>query len=260
MVPGVLKETLVPGSPLFFLMAATVGVLLLYRKTHNGRAGRVLLSALVLAYWVLSMPVTAVPLIRAMTADDPPLRTRADGRGATAIVVLGGGMETYHSRGVNLQIGTREHSLRVIEAARVYHLLDRPWVVVSGSSTSAAATESEAAHIAAALRALGVPGDRIVEESQSLNTRDHTTYVPPLLAERGVGPFVLVTSRQHMARARRAFRAVGLDPIPSSPEFHVYQGGGPLEPVIPSKGALQASAALMYDLAAMVYYRVRGWA
>lgn len=257
MVPSVLKDSLVPGTPVFFLLVATVGILLLYRKKNNGREGRLLLTALVVFYWILSTPITAVPLIGALCADVPPVQTAADARHATTIVVLGAGMETYRSRGAALQASSREHSLRALEAARVYHLLDRPWVIVSGSL--APERMSEGAHMARSLALLGVPPERVVEEGRSRNTHDHTRYVPPLLAERGAIRFVLVTSRQHMSRALRAFRGRGLDPVPSSPEFYVGRGR-PFERFLPSKSALDASMAMMYDLAAMVYYRLRGWA
>ncbi len=258
MVPSVLKDFFVPGEGAFFLLAATVGTLLLYRKKNHGRAGRLLLTALVVFYWVLSTPASAVPLVRILSPDYPPVGNSADARGATAIVVLGGGMETYRSRGAMLQAGTREHSLRALEAARVYHLLDRPWVVVTGGLVDQHQPVAEATHMATSLKRLGVPADRVVEEGLSRNTHDHTVYVPPLLEARGVKQFVLVTSRQHMARSLRAFRAAGFDPVPSSPEFYV----GPPSRVrqfLPSQAALDASTSMMYDIVAMMYYRARGW-
>lgn len=256
MVPAILKEPFVPGTVIFFLLVASVGTLLLYRKRDHGRSGRVLLTALVLFYWILSTPAAAVLLIRALSPNYPAIQTPAEARGATAIVVLGGGMEMYRSRGAVLPAGSREHSLRALEAARVYRVLDRPWVIVSGSFGPEKMTE--AVHMRRSLTLLGVADDRIIEEGKSRNTHDHTQYVPPLLAQRGVEQFVLVTSRQHMARSLRAFRLVGFDPVPSSPEFFVPDG--PLSRIIPSESALQASTSLMYDLFAMVYYRARGWA
>jgi uncharacterized SAM-binding protein YcdF (DUF218 family) len=256
MVPSVLKDFLVPGTVFFFLVAATAGTLLLYRKKNNGRAGRLLLTAVVLSYWILSTAATAVPLVRALSPDYPPVETASDARGATAIVVLGGGMDTYRSRGAMLHAGSREHSLRALEAARVYHVLDRPWVVVTGSLASEPG--NEAMHMTASLKLLGVPEDRVVQEGKSQNTHDHTVYVPPLLAARGVKQFVLVTSRQHMARSLRAFRAAGFDPVPSSPQFLVVPNGR-LWQFLPSQSALDASTSMMYDVLAMAYYRMRGW-
>jgi uncharacterized SAM-binding protein YcdF (DUF218 family) len=256
MVPTVLKDLLVPGSPVFFLLAATAGTLLLYWRKNHGRAGRLLLTALVVFYWILSTPLTAVPLVRVFSPEYPPVHSPSDARGATAIVVLSGGMHTYRSMGAMLHAGSREHSLRTLEAARVYHLLDRPWVIITGSLAPQPVTEGTL--MARSLKLLGVPEDRVVQEGQSRNTHDHTVNVPPLLAERDVKQFVLVTSRQHMARSLRAFRKAGFDPVPSSPEFFVGRGDM-VSRVLPTQSALEASTAMMYDVLAMLYYRARGW-
>lgn len=255
MIPFILKNTLVPGSIPFLIIALVVGTLLLYRQKNGGRAGRLFLSALALAYWVLSTPVTAVALIRLSCPDYPPVDTREQARGATAIVVLGAGQDTYRSRGGVFDVGSPEYSRRMLEAARVYRLLDPQWVVVTGGLGSE--RRNEAQLMSEGLQSLGIPEDRIIEEPKSTNTRDHTFYVPLLLRAHQVEQFVLVTSRQHMARSLRAFRKVGLDPVPSSPEFFEKQGG--LEDFLPSKGALSTSEELIYDDAAMVYYWFRGW-
>jgi uncharacterized SAM-binding protein YcdF (DUF218 family) len=97
-----------------------------------------------------------------------------------------------------------------------------------------------------------------VKEGQAANTHQHGVYVPPLLRERHVTQFVLVTSRQHMARALRVFRKAGWDPIPSSPEPYVDDTDA-VKHFLPSQNMLLASEALVYDEGAMVYYWLRGW-
>ena len=236
-------------------MAATVGVLLLFRK-NSGRAGRLWIAALVLSYWMLSIPITAVALVRALSPSYPPVNLAQDARGATAIVVLGAGIETYRSHGAVFSGANRQHALRMMEAARVYRVMDRPWVIVTGGLGNEDLTEAE--HMAVDLKSLGVADDRIVEESQATNTREHALFVPPLLKARGVKQFVIVTSQQHIARALKVFRAVGLQPIPSSPEFFVSLGR-PLEMFLPSGSALDTSSAMIYEELATVYYWVRGW-
>jgi uncharacterized SAM-binding protein YcdF (DUF218 family) len=134
-------------------------------------------------------------------------------------------------------------------------VLDRPWVIVTGLGNE---RRSEAQHMARDLKILGVAEDRIVEESQAANTRDHASFVPPLLKARGVSQFVLVTSQQHIARSLKAFQAAGLHPIPSTPEFYVGTGR-PFEMYLPSEAALEASQAMIYDQLAIVYYWLRGW-
>ena len=72
--------------------------------------------------------------------------------------------------------------------------------------------------------------------------------MPPLLKQHGIERFVLVTSQQHIARALGAFRKVGLDPVPSTPEVYVGRGHF-LEMYLPSRDGLSASERLIYDLA-----------
>jgi uncharacterized SAM-binding protein YcdF (DUF218 family) len=256
MVPVVLKELFVPGSYSFFLIVLIFGTLLLYRGKDGGRTGRFLITSAVLFYWIASTPITAVALVRLWSTDYPPVETPAQARGASAIVVLGAGMETYRSRGDLFEASPREDALRMMEAARVYRVLDHPWVIVTGGLGSERYTE--AARMAGELRAMGVPDDRIVVEAKATNTHEHAVYVPPLLRERQVQQFVLVTSRQHVDRALRVFHKAGLDPIPSSPEAYVIHSG-PLEYLLPSDSALLASEELFYDKGAMVYYWLRGW-
>ena len=98
MVPSFLKSFLVPGTPLFFLLGATVGTLLLYRKKDHGRTGRTLLAVLILFYWIASTPLMAQALIYVLTSEYT-VQSAADARDATAIVVLSGGMQEYRSRG-----------------------------------------------------------------------------------------------------------------------------------------------------------------
>lgn len=253
---SLLKEFLVPGSLSFLLFALTVGACLLYRRKDGGRAGRRVITAMLALYWIWSTPVLASLLITLLTPDYPPVQSRAQARGADAIVVLGAGMEVFRSRGDLFEVSTREDALRMMEAARVYRVLDHPWVVVTGGYGPP--NRTEAARMAEELAALGVPVDRIVQESQAMNTHEHAIYVPPLLRERHVTQFVLVTSRQHISRALRVFRKAGWDPVPSSPEAY----GGRMNAIdryLPSKNALLVSEHLLYDKGAVVYYWMRGW-
>ena len=132
------KEFLVPGSLSFFLLALTLGVCLLYRKKDGGRAGRHVLSAVVALYWIWSTPVLASRFINLLTPDYPPVQSRAQAGGADAIVVLGAGVDVFRSRGDQFEVSPREDALRILEAVRVYRVLDTPWVIVTGGLGAAA--------------------------------------------------------------------------------------------------------------------------
>ena len=91
---------------------------------------------LVLLYWVLSTPIAALPSFDLLSPDFPPVMSKADARGATAIVVLGAGMHVHRSRGGSYGAPTREGSLRVLEAARVYRVLGGVPIIATGGHGS----------------------------------------------------------------------------------------------------------------------------
>lgn len=251
-----MKDFLVPGSLVFLLVALVPGLLLLLRRKDRGRAGKIWITALVASYWVLGTPMVAAVFVDLLTPDVRPVLAKADARGATAIVLLGSGMDIHHSRGASYGAPTRDGSLRVLEAARVHRVLGGVPIIATGGHGSRQYTE--AGLMAHQLEQLGVPPADIIKEEQSTNTRDHALLVPPLLKQRGIEQFVLVTSQQHIARALAAFRAVGLDPVPSTPEVYVARGEF-LEMYLPSRVGLSTSERMLYDLAAWVYYKARGW-
>jgi uncharacterized SAM-binding protein YcdF (DUF218 family) len=255
-IPIALKDLFVPGSFPFFLLALIPGILLLFRKKDAGRAGKIWVAVLVFLYWVLSTPVTAVAIVDLCTPAVHPVMSKADARGATAIVVLGAGMSVHQSRGGEFGVPTREGSLRVLEAARLHRLLDGAPIIVTGGLGSS--QYSEAGMMAHQLEQLGVAPEHIVKEEKATNTRDHALLVPPILKARGIDQFVLVTSQQHVARALGSFHKVGLDPVPSTPEVYVRRGHL-LSAYLPSGAGLAASESLMYDLLGWVYYKARGW-
>jgi uncharacterized SAM-binding protein YcdF (DUF218 family) len=253
---SLLKDLPVPGSLSFFLIVLALGVGLLYRRKDGGRAGRHVLSVVVALYWIWSTPVLASVFVNLLTPDYPPVQSRAQAGGADAIVVLGAGVDVFRSRGDAFDVSPREDALRIMEAARVYRALDKPWVVVTGGLGTS--RQTEAARMAEELVTLGVPAERIVSEPRAENTHEHAIYVPPLLRERQVTRFVLVTSRQHISRALRVFRKAGWDPVPSTPEAYADRHD-PIDRFLPSKNALLASEQVLYGEGALVYYWLRGW-
>lgn len=256
MIPGGLKDLLIPGWIAFLVLSLLPGLLLLFRKKDGGRAGKIWISLLVLLYWVLSTPIAAIALVDLLSPDFPPVMSKADARGATAIVLLGAGMHVHRSRGDSYGAPTREGSLRVLEAARLHRVLGGVPIIATGGHGSSRYTE--AGLMAHQLEQLGVPAHHIIKEEKSTNTRDHALFVPPLLKQHGIEQFVLVTSQQHIARALATFRAAGANPVPSTPQ--VYVGGSDrLEMYLPSGTGLDVSEGMIHDLVGWVYYRVKGW-
>ena len=104
------------------------------------------------------------------------------------------------------------------------------------------------------LIARGVPGDRIVIEARSRNTRENAAESARVIAACGWRSVLLVTSAAHVERAAGCFRRIGLRPdvLPvtdSAPLIHVW----------PSADALERSSQLLHELVGRVVYRVLGY-
>ena len=203
MVPPILKGAFVPGTFTFFLLAITVGTLLLYRKRHD--AGRLLLTGVMCLYWVLSTPGSrsrSSAGSRPITVQSriPPRRVARPPSSFSAPEW------TSIDRAATEVFAAREHALRALEAVARLSALQRPWVIVTGGwARSRTRGRSDGRTL---MRSVCRRSHRARSRS-----REHARargLVPPLLAASGVTQFVLVTSRQHMARALRVSPRPGL--------------------------------------------------
>ena len=253
-----LKEFLRPANISCVLALLTPGLALLF-VPPLARWGRRWLAAVFIFYAVLSSEAGASLLARTLRGPYQPLASADQARGARVIVVLGSGSVNLRAAGRQLSSVTMEAGLRVLEAARLFDLLDGPLVIASGGVTehdSAAAPESVA--LRRALIDVGVRPDRIVLESESKNTRDEVIVIKRMLAERGLTDFVLVTSPLHMHRSMLAFEQQGMHPIPSpSPLSSERSAGG--NPLLPNDRWLTIGDAVIYEWLARGYYWWRGW-
>jgi len=253
-----LKEFMRPSHMGCMLTLLTPGVVLLFVPSRT-RWGRRWVAAVVIFYLLLSSPLATGLLVRTLTSGYRPLATAAEANGATAVVVLGAGSVNLRASGRQLSSVTMEAGLRVLEAARLFDLLNGPVVIASGGVTE---HEKDAAPESLALRraliALGVRADRIVLESESKNTRDEATIVKQMLAARGIRDFVLVTSPLHMRRSMLAFEREGMHPI-ASPAPLVPDSSRGRGWLLPSDLWLQIGDSAIYEWLARAYYWSRGW-
>lgn len=222
------------------------------------RGPRRLLLAFVILFWLVSSPIGAHVLVAGLTRGLQPLPDRAAAGGADAVVVLGGGADTYRVAGAVAGLLTQTSIMRALEGARVAKLIDARLVITSGGAPRPRQLRPESRMLRDLMVEAGVPAERIVEESTSSTTRDEALLMGPLLAGHAVSRFVLVTSPTHMRRALAAFRAVGLDPVPSISPLS-SDNADPQPPFLPNNFSLYTSDQAVYDYAANVYYWLRGW-
>ncbi len=256
-----LKASLRLGSVEVWLIVIIAGLVLLsWRRTRSWATPY--LVVILVAFWLLSTPALAEWVATRTAGGYAPIRRAEEARGATTIVVLGGGSFTFHVTGFVLNEPAEGTSFRVIEGARVYRLLNSPTstptVILMGGTTAhrdpAARPESDA--MAGAMLALGVPLNDLVFENRSKTTREQALEFKRMFAGHESEPFVLVTSPTHMARSMSAFRAVGLKPVAS---LAALRSDGEHFLWLPTDEALAISDAVIYDTAARFYYWSRGW-
>ncbi|HSB90411.1 MAG TPA: YdcF family protein [Anaerolineales bacterium] len=253
----IVKALLIPGSVPFLLLGMTVAVILLLMDESRRARGRGLLAALVLLYWILSLPITAKGLETVLADGYTSVAEAGEAQGARTVVVLGGGSQTFSLSSVAIDVPSDATAYRVLEADRLYRLLDHPLLILSGGPPSGtAAAEGEV--MRELLAQQGVTADQMVTEIETGNTHEQAVVVAQLLAERKIESFILVTSPIHMRRAVGAFAEQGLHPIPSV-SSDARSAGASAMPFLPSEEGLRRSQSALREIMALIYYSVRGW-
>jgi uncharacterized SAM-binding protein YcdF (DUF218 family) len=122
---------------------------------------------------------------------------------ATAIVVLGGGVESLAP-----EYGVSNLGYRSLERLRYGLWLNRETglpVAFSGGSGWAQAQAAAEADVAARIATQDFGRPLRWTEDKSRDTRENATFTVPMLQRDGIKHIVLVTSGTHMPRAQRAF-------------------------------------------------------
>jgi uncharacterized SAM-binding protein YcdF (DUF218 family) len=241
------------GPPVVFLLFA------LWTAASRAAIARRLAIAAAALYLAASIYVVPEALARVWQPQAAPFDGRGvSGRG-TAVVVLGGGEERVRGWDGAMTRLERAEAARVLEAARVFHILSPDWLISSGGSDPADpdAVPSSIA-MSDALVELGVPADRIRLESTSRDTHDEAVQIAPMLAALHVERVVLVTSTVHMRRSLGAFRAAGIHALPASaPDPGRFAGWR--DRWLPHERGLLMTSELAHEIVGLPYYWVRGW-
>ncbi len=207
--------------------------------------------------WLLGMPWTACCLTAWLEAPFPPVALEQTPV-ADVVIVLGGAVGPVGDPPVeNLSGGSNRvlRAARLFRAGKVSHILasggNQPWL---GDGVP------EAELMRDLLVEWGVPRDAIVTESESQNTRQNALFASEIVRAAGWERVLLVTSASHMARAVGAFRAVGIDVIPSPTAFGVLEAP-PLDLLdfLPNAGALAQSSGVIHELIGRWFYCWQGW-
>ena len=238
------------------LLSVAVGWALLTRRSGARRFA----IAVALFYWTASTDIVPDTIRLVLASGYRPL-TRADvAPGRTAIVLLGSGSLRFRDWSDNqLALIDPIGASRLLEASRVFHLLDAAYILSSGGlATVTDRNRPSGETMADTLVTLGVPKERILVETESRTTRHEALIIKEMLSAHPVDHVVLVTSQFHMRRSVGTFKAAGIEVIPAivrEPQaFDTW-----LEKLVPTDKGLKDSAMAAHEVLGIVAYGVRGW-
>ncbi|MGD1939483.1 MAG: YdcF family protein [Cyanophyceae cyanobacterium] len=189
---------------------------------------------------------------------------------ADAIVVLGGGIKAplYPRQ----QMDLAEEGDRVLYGARLWKAGKAPMVVMTGGRIQWRGTGNskagEAGDMAELAAALGVPADKIVMETASLNTRQNAIYTAQVLDGMDVKRILLVTSAMHMPRSWAIFKRAGFEPIAAPTDFLITDAdnaerGNTAAAIalnlMPDADNLRGLTRALKEYVGTLVYWIRGW-
>ncbi|MEW6755035.1 MAG: YdcF family protein [Candidatus Latescibacterota bacterium] len=210
------------------------------------------------ALLVLASPLVGDRLLGGLE-DDYPISSVGELPAADAVVVLGGMTDAPVPPRREVDVGAAFdrllHGMRLLRAGRGRYLVLSGGVIalLEGSNMT------EAARLAGLAAEYGVPPEAMLLEERSRNTYENALYTRALLAERGLGRVLLVTSAAHMRRAVAAFVAQGVEVVPAPTDVCVVRRPFTPARLIPDVQGLEYSTVAVKEHVGWWTYRLRGW-
>ena len=150
-------------------------------------------------------------------AYSPPAQIETTG--ADVIILLGGGAISQVPDVDGVGVLCASPANRLLTAVRLQKILNVPILISGGQVYSDSGAEAEIS--ARILKSLGVPEDKILTETKSVNTSQNARYSAAILREKKFTKPILVTSAFHMRRAVLNFNLRRFNPIPYPTDFTV---------------------------------------
>lgn len=247
--------------PLLLSPIVVVVALVLIGAWRRSRAVLIFAAALL---WVLSTPVIADALMRAVEGHRVRLEAASMPK-ADAVVVLSGMLtHVQGSRGLVSEWGDAADrifgGLELMQADKAPRL-----VLTRGLLPWQGKIRAEGEILREIATAAGVPADKILLTAPATNTADEAVGVRQLLAGGASGGkpaqpprVLLVTSAFHMPRSKALFERQGFTVIEYPVDFRVDATSGAPMKYLPDSEALDRTDIAIRELLGRLYYALRG--
>ena len=233
-----------------------VALLLIIKGRRRIAAG--LLAAALAILWIASMPIVAARLYRSIEGHYPAISLDEVPAGG-CIVLLGGVVSAPMPPRVDIEF--KDAVDRVYKTAELYRAGKAPVVIVTaGNQPWSESSWAEAELIRELLMEWKVPGNSILLEDSSRNTRENALYSKKIINAINCKQPLLVTSAAHMPRAVAAFKSVGVTVFPVSTDVRVVDQRGitPMD-FLPDAAALSMTSDAIREWIGQMVYAWQGW-
>jgi uncharacterized SAM-binding protein YcdF (DUF218 family) len=235
--------------PLVFVLPSLTGFML---RKRWPRFGAVLCIVPLIALVVFSTGVGAKWLAASIEDGSPPL-TSAQGSGAQAIVILGGGRSRNAPEYGGRDIPRPTVLARLRYGAKLHRETDLPILVTGGMPDGASEPEAE-------LMARVLQDDFAItvkwQEQASDNTAQNAQFSAKQLRQAGIQRILLVTDAMHMTRSRIIFMHNGLQVVPAPTTFSSREPVAPID-FVPKAHWLEVTAYAMHEWIGIAWYGLR---
>jgi uncharacterized SAM-binding protein YcdF (DUF218 family) len=235
--------------PLNLAVPAVAGFIL---RRRWPRIGGMLCIGSLIGLVLLCTGVVAKRIVAPLENLAAPLAS-AQGAGAQAIVVLGGGRMKNAPEYGGRDIAGQTVLMRLRYAAKLQRETGLPLLVTGGAPDGS--SESEASIMARTLREdFAVPVKWL--EQASDNTAQNAQFSAQILKQAGVNRILLVTDAVHMPRAQMVFTQTGLQVVPAPTSFFSRE---PLSAIdfVPRGDAFNLSHYGMHEWIGRCWYWLR---
>lgn len=200
--------------PGIFIVALFALAVWLWRKKRQKQAA-LMLGALTFAFYLLCTGFVAEKTMGWLeSAYEPPENPQGD-----VIIMLGGGAMNDSPDVDGTGALCASPANRLLTAVRLQRRLDVPILLSGGQVYEDTGAEARIAR--RILLSLGVPDDKILVETKSINTTQNARYSAEILREHGYTRPILVTSAFHMKRSVLNFRKQGIAVVPYPADYLV---------------------------------------
>jgi uncharacterized SAM-binding protein YcdF (DUF218 family) len=148
------------------------------------------------------------------------------------------------------------HTVQLYKSGKIKKIL-----ISGGSGLLFGDSISEAEDLAKVFLMCGIPGQDLILEKRSVNTRENALFTKNLLEQKQIkGEYLLITSAFHLRRARQCFNKVGLNPDVFPVDFYSDQRKfTPDVLLLPNEFALSKWTIIIHEIIGMITYKIMGY-